>query len=134
PRALELARRLVSETGLPLTYRGGLRSAADIDAAGEAGVTQVVLDSIAFGDAAVLRWAVDRLGGRLLVAVDADGERVRLPPGQHGPLDLADAAGELAYRGVEGFLHTDIGRAGALSGPNDASLRVLLDAVSCPVL
>src|SRR5262245_54448292 len=52
PRALELARRLSAETGLPLAYRGGLRSAADIDAAGEAGVTQVVLDSVAFGDAA----------------------------------------------------------------------------------
>ena len=83
-------------------------------------MSRFVLDRVAFGDAAVLRWAVDRLGSRLLVALDADGDQVRLPLGQQGPLDLADAAGELAYRGVEAFLHTDLGSAGTLTGPAEA--------------
>jgi phosphoribosylformimino-5-aminoimidazole carboxamide ribonucleotide (ProFAR) isomerase len=134
PAALALATLLSAEAGLEVTYRGGLQSAADIDRAGEAGVSRFVLDRVAFGDAAVLRWAVDRLGSRLLVALDADGDQVRLPRGQQGPLDLADAAGELAYRGVEAFLHTDLGVAGTLTGPAEASLARLLEAVACPVV
>src|SRR4051794_16480815 len=134
PAALDLASRLTVEAGLEVTYRGGLSSAADIDRAGEAGVSRFVLDRVAFGDAAVLRWAVDRLGSRLLVALDADGDQVRLPAGQDGPLDLADAAGELAYRGVEAFLHTDVGRAGTLTGPAVPALERLLQAVDSPVL
>src|SRR3954462_12648854 len=73
PAALELAGRLAAEIGVELAYRGGLQSAADIDRVREAGVARVVLDRVAFGDVAVLRWAVNRLGSRLLVALDADG-------------------------------------------------------------
>jgi phosphoribosylformimino-5-aminoimidazole carboxamide ribotide isomerase len=134
PAALDLASRLAAEAGVEVTYRGGLSSAADIDRAGEAAVSRFVLDRVAFGDAAVLRWAVDRLGSRLLVALDADGDQVRLPGGQQGPLDLADAAGELSYRGVEAFLHTDLSVAGTLTGPAEASLARLLEAVDCPVV
>ena len=134
PATLELAARVSRETGLAVTYRGGLSTAADIDRAGAAGVSRFVLDRVAFGDAAVLRWAVDRLGSRLLVALDADGDQVRLPRGQQGPLDLADAAGELAYRGVEAILHTDLGAAGTLTGPAEASLARLLEAVDSSVV
>lgn len=134
PQHLDIARAIAEATGGEVAYRGGLVAAPDVEEAIEAGLSPLVLDTAAFGDAAVLRWAVDLLGARLAVALDLEGDRVRLPFAGASSLTLVDAAGELAYRGVGEFVLCDLGVAGTLAGPNlDAAAR-LCDAVDGSVV
>lgn len=130
-RQLELVRRIAAH-GLPVSYRGGVSTARDVEALVAAGVGQVVLDGAAFGDPAFLRYGLDVLGERLAVALDGEGASVRVPLAS-GPLSLVDAAAEFAYRGVRAFVYTDAGRAGALAGPNLGSLGRLCDAVEARI-
>lgn len=108
---------------------GGLRSRAAIETALATGVDRVVVGTAALADPDLLRWAIDRLGDRLVVALDARGGMVAT----HGWTQVSDrgaveVASELVSRGVRHLLYTDIGRDGTLGGPNLTALRKLAEA------
>jgi phosphoribosylformimino-5-aminoimidazole carboxamide ribotide isomerase len=133
PQALELARRIVDGTGVELWYRGGLMAPGHIEQVRAAGASQLVLESLVLRDAAFLRYALDAFGAQVAVAIDASGARVPSPFADGAELSLPDAAGELAFRGVERLVVSDTARAGTLAGPNLTALRRLLEAVPCTV-
>lgn len=108
---------------------GGLRSRAAIETALATGVDRIVVGTAVIDDHDLLRWAIDRLGDRLVVALDARQGRVAT----HGwtqvsDRDAWDVAQELVSTGVRHLLYTDIGRDGTLGGPNLAALRRLSEA------
>lgn len=108
---------------------GGLRSRAAIETALATGVDRVVVGTAVLDDPDLLRWAIDRLGDGLVVALDARQGKVAT----HGwtqisDRDAWDVAEELVSTGVRHLLYTDISRDGTLGGPNLAALRRLADA------
>jgi phosphoribosylformimino-5-aminoimidazole carboxamide ribotide isomerase len=129
PAQLDVASRVAAATRARVAYRGGVMTAADVARVRGDGFDTVVVDRAAFGDPAVLRWAVDELGDRLAVALDADGDRVRFPDAT-AHLSLVDAVAELSYRGVRNVFYTDVGRAGTLRGPNLDGIVRVCDAAS----
>lgn len=108
---------------------GGLRSKPAIETALATGVDRVVVGTAALADRDLLRWAIDRLGDRLVIALDARQGKVAThgwtKVSQH---DAWDVAAELVRTGVRHLLYTDIGRDGTLGGPNLAALRRLSEA------
>jgi len=89
----------------------------------------VVVGTAVLADRDLLRWAIDRLGDSLVVALDARQGKVAT----HGwtqvsDRDAWDVAEELVSTGVRHLLYTDIGRDGTLGGPNLAALRRLSEA------
>lgn len=105
---------------------GGLRSRAAIETAIAAGADRVVVGTAVLGDDDLLRWAVARLGERLVVAIDARGGKVAT----HGwtrisDVDAVEVAAGLMRTGVRHILYTDIARDGMLEGPNLSALRRL---------
>jgi phosphoribosylformimino-5-aminoimidazole carboxamide ribotide isomerase len=133
PQAVDLARTIVDVTGAELWYRGGLTVPGVVEQVRAAGVSQLVLESLVLRDAAFLRYALDSFGPQVAVAIDASGARVPSPFADGAELSLPDAAGELAFRGVQRLVVSDTARAGTLAGPNLTALRRLLDAVPCAV-
>ena len=133
PQATSLAREIVDATGLELWYRGGLIEPDAVERVQAAGASLLVLESLVLRDAAFLRYALDSVGAQVAVAIDASGARVPCPFADGAELSLPDAAGELAFRGVERLVVSDTARAGTLAGPNLTALRRLLDAVPCSV-
>jgi phosphoribosylformimino-5-aminoimidazole carboxamide ribonucleotide (ProFAR) isomerase len=133
PQALTLAARIADLTGVELWYRGGLATPGSVEAARASGATTLVLDASVLRDAAFLRYALDTFGSQVAVALDSEGARVPSPFGEGAELPLADAAGELAFRGVGALVVTDLARAGTLAGPNLTALRQLLAVVPCRV-
>jgi phosphoribosylformimino-5-aminoimidazole carboxamide ribotide isomerase len=133
PRALEAAAAIAALGGVEVWYRGGLQTPEAVDAARAAGVSLCVLDAGSLADAAYLRYALDNLGDRAAVALEADGFRVVGASPSAPGASLADAAGELAFRGVGSLAVWDVARAGTLAGPNLSALRGLLDGVRCGV-
>ena len=112
-------------------FGGGMRSRAAIETALATGVDRVVVGTAVLQDAELLGWAIDRLGDRLVVALDAKDGKVAT----HGwtvvtDRDAEELAVELVSTGVRHLLYTDIGRDGMLEGPNLPALRRL--AVSAP--
>lgn len=108
---------------------GGLRSRAAIETALATGVERVVVGTAVLSDPDLLRWAIDRLGDGLVVAIDARQGKVAT----HGwtqvsDRDAWDVAADLVSTGVRHLLYTDIGRDGTLGGPNLAALRRISEA------
>jgi phosphoribosylformimino-5-aminoimidazole carboxamide ribotide isomerase len=108
---------------------GGLRSRAAIETAVATGAHRAVVGTAVVDDAVLLRWAIDRLGDRLVVAIDArDGKVATHGWTQVSDRDALEVAAELVRTGVRHLLYTDIGRDGTMEGPNLVSLRRLAEA------
>jgi phosphoribosylformimino-5-aminoimidazole carboxamide ribotide isomerase len=108
---------------------GGLRSRAAIETALATGVDRVVVGTAVLDDSDLLRWAIDRLGDGLVVALDARQGKVAT----HGWTQISDrdaveVATGLVSMGVRRLAYTDIGRDGTLGGPNLTAMRRLAEA------
>jgi phosphoribosylformimino-5-aminoimidazole carboxamide ribotide isomerase len=131
PVNLERLRAIASQTGVPVQYGGGLRSARAIDDALAAGASRVVIGTAAMTDPELLADALERHGPeRVLVGVDVRHGAVAT----HGWLEAsevsaAEALAGLHARGVERFAFTDIDHDGMLDGPDPAAVEEAARAV-----
>jgi phosphoribosylformimino-5-aminoimidazole carboxamide ribotide isomerase len=120
PVNVEHLRRIAAESGVPVQYGGGLRSAEAIEMALAAGAQRIVLGTAAMRDPELLRAALAEHGPeRVLVGVDVRDARVAT----HGWLEASDvsapeALAALHAEGVERFAFTDIDHDGMLDGPD----------------
>ncbi len=131
PLSIEQLRRIAAESGVPVQYGGGLRSAAAIQLALEAGAQRVVLGTAAMRDPELLRSALAEHGPeRVLVGVDVRGGRVAT----HGWLEASEVSAPEALQalraeGVERFAFTDIDHDGMLDGPDLQAVEAAAQAV-----
>lgn len=120
PVNLEQLRRLAAESGVPVQFGGGLRSAKAVADALDAGAARVILGTVAFTDPDVLGEALETHGPeRILVGVDVRDGCVAT----HGWVKSTqtpahDAFAELRGRGVRNFVFTNIDHDGMLDGAN----------------
>jgi len=124
-----LVASITAAFGGTVHYGGGMRSRAAIETGIATGVHRVVVGTAVLQDAELLRWAIDRLGDRLVVALDARDGKVAT----HGwtvtsDQDALAVAANLVSTGVRHLLYTDISRDGMLEGPNLQALRRLAAA------
>jgi phosphoribosylformimino-5-aminoimidazole carboxamide ribotide isomerase len=116
----------VATAGVPVQAGGGLRTAAAIQAAFDAGAARAIVGTAALDDVEAL---AGRFGDRLVVAVDA---REGLVVADGWTSDTGVAAGVLARRcadaGVARLLVTSTRRDGSLVGPDLELLAEVMDA------
>jgi phosphoribosylformimino-5-aminoimidazole carboxamide ribotide isomerase len=135
PRQTDLVRRVVEAVApVPVEVGGGLRDAAAVAAILQAGARWVVLGTRAL-DAAFLGMICRQHPGRVIVAVDARGDRVAV----QGWTDVSDVTViELGRRaraaGAAALLYTDVSRDGTEQGPNVKHTAALAETVDLPVL
>jgi phosphoribosylformimino-5-aminoimidazole carboxamide ribotide isomerase len=120
PVNLEQLRRVASESGVPVQYGGGLRSAAAVEDALGAGAARVILGTVAFTDPDVLSEVLlAHDPERILVGVDVRGGLVATHGWLHTTdIKARDAFAELRRRGVRHFVFTNIDHDGMLDGAN----------------
>ncbi|HYM54852.1 MAG TPA: 1-(5-phosphoribosyl)-5-[(5-phosphoribosylamino)methylideneamino]imidazole-4-carboxamide isomerase [Solirubrobacteraceae bacterium] len=120
PVNLEQLRRVAGESGVPVQYGGGLRSARAVEDALRAGAARVILGTVAFTDPELLREVLNRHPSeQILVAVDVRSGYVAT----HGwvqstNVQAREAFAELQQRGVRHFVFTNIDHDGMLDGAN----------------
>jgi phosphoribosylformimino-5-aminoimidazole carboxamide ribotide isomerase len=120
PVNLDQLGRVARESGVPVQYGGGLRTAGAVADALGAGAERVILGTVAFTEPDVLSAALDAHGPeRVLVGIDVRGGRVAT----HGWLQSTDtrardAFAELRARGARHFVFTNIDHDGMLDGAN----------------
>jgi phosphoribosylformimino-5-aminoimidazole carboxamide ribotide isomerase len=124
PVNLDLIRRMREAAGVDVQLGGGIRTRASLDRALEV-ASRAVIGSLAVSDPdLVAAWleelGADRLTLALDVRIDADGTPLIATHGwtRASTLTLAAAIERYADAGLRHVLCTDIGRDGALTGPN----------------
>ena len=94
PKSLDHLRRIVTETGIPIQYGGGLRTVEAVREALRAGAERAIVGTAAFKDIDFLDDIVAAFGARIVVAVDTkDGmiategwtQTTKLPGGRRDP-------------------------------------------------
>jgi len=123
----------VSGLGVPVQASGGVRTDEQVDALLARGAERVVLGSAALRDRERAEELVRRFDDRLVVGVEADGHTVR-PRGTDLELPLRDLLVWLAGLEVRRYLFTEVGRVGALEGPDLDGIRAFAEVSPAPVV
>ncbi len=117
-------------------FGGGIRSLAHIEAALAAGVSRVVLGTVAVEQPERVREAASRFGAHAIaVGIDVRGGRVRVRGWQaDGGVTAIDLGQQIRAMGVEIVIHTDIERDGLLSGVSAAACAELAETCGLRVI
>jgi phosphoribosylformimino-5-aminoimidazole carboxamide ribotide isomerase len=131
----EAIRRIVDSVPVPVQLGGGIRDMDTLEAYLDLGLEFVILGTAAQKDPEFAAGACRKFPGRVIVGIDARGERVAVE-GWTREIDLGPV--ELARRfedsGVSAVVYTDIQRDGMQTGPNIQATRRLAEAVRIPVI
>ena len=126
---------ILEAVSLPVQLGGGIRSLADVERWIEAGVSRVILGTVAVTEPQVVRAAAHAFPEQIAVSVDVRGGRVAV---QGWTEDSGLGAIEVARRfedaGVSALIITDIDRDGAKQGFNIETFGAVADAVGIPVI
>ncbi len=125
---------IAQEAGVPVQVGGGLRTPSLVDEVLALGAARVLLGTEAILDPAFLRACVERHADRVMVALDTDGEVVKV----RGWTEPAGAFDEVLERLVEAavprLLVTAIARDGTLEGADLDLYRRVRARVDVPIL
>jgi phosphoribosylformimino-5-aminoimidazole carboxamide ribotide isomerase len=124
PRNRDAIRDVVS-LGTPVQASGAAATADEVELLLEAGAARAVLGSAALADRVLVTGLAERLGGRLAIGVETDGDRIRARGRRTVDLPLADSLEWLAETAAERFVVTAVPRVGELSGPDLDGLRAV---------
>lgn len=117
---LEIARTV----NVPVQVGGGIRNMEHVQMYLDGGVARVILGTSAIQDRPFVEEALSQYGGaKVAIGIDARNGYVAT----HGWLETSEVkaeqlAEELAKKGAETFIYTDIARDGTLQGPNIAEI------------
>lgn len=136
PRQAALVAKIVAAVApVPVEAGGGLRDVAAVEAMLETGARWAVVGTRAVLDPAFLADICRRHPGRIIVAVDARGDRVAVKGWtETTPLGVAEAGCRALDAGAAALLYTDVSRDGTEQGPNVKDTAALARAVALPVL
>ncbi len=126
---------ICKEVTVPVEVSGGLRTMEDVETAAGWGAKRIQLGSAAVHEPALVSRVVARFPGMIVVAIDTrggealtDGWRTR------SGTDALTLAREMVERGAPRIMVTDIGRDGALEGPNVALAAEFAAVLAAPVV
>lgn len=110
---------IAAGVNVPVQVGGGLRSLADVEKLLGLGVSRVIIGTAAINDHAFTAAVLAKYGDKVAIGIDARGGFVAT----HGWLNTSevraeDLAKELAAKGAQTFIYTDISRDGMMQGPN----------------
>jgi phosphoribosylformimino-5-aminoimidazole carboxamide ribotide isomerase len=126
---------ILHAVSLPVQLGGGIRTLADIERWIEAGVSRVILGTMAVREPQVVREAAKACPEQIAVSVDVRGGKVALQGWtEDSDLDAITVARRFEDVGVSALIITDIDRDGTTLGFNVEAFGAIADAVSIPVI
>jgi len=129
-----VVRQIIKAVDVPIEFGGGIRTIEDVRQLCDAGVTRVVVGTMAAEQPDMLVKFVDEFPEKICVGIDARDGRVMTRGWETAtPLMAVDLARSVAECGVERIIYTDIARDGALVGPNIEQTLAVAEAAKVRV-
>lgn len=126
---------ILNAVSVPVQLGGGIRSLVDIERWIEAGVSRVILGTVAVTDPEVVRQAAKRWPEQIAVSVDVRAGKVATQGWTADTdLDAITVARRFEDAGVGALIITDIDRDGTVMGFNVDAFGAIADAVTIPVI
>lgn len=126
---------ILSAVAIPCQLGGGIRDMATIEMWLAAGVSRVILGTVAVRDPALVRDACRAFPGRVAVGIDAKGGKVAVQGwAETSELTATELARRFEDAGVAAIIYTDIDRDGVLAGLNLTATLALAEETSIPVI
>ena len=120
---------------VPIQVGGGIRDMETIEMYVDAGVSKVIIGSVALYNPRLVKDACKRFEDKIVVGIDARNGRVAVEGWSRTSETRAiDLAKEFESCGVAAINFTDIHRDGMQTGPNIEETAAMADAVSIPVV
>lgn len=131
----EAVQSILASTDVPVQLGGGIRTRAHIDHWLEAGISRVILGTVALRDPDLVKAAARALPGQVVVGIDAKEGMVAVEGwAETSDMKAVELARAFEGCGVAGLIVTDIARDGMKTGVNVTFTGELADAVSIPVI
>ena len=128
-------RAILSAIKIPLQLGGGIRDRDAIESWLTAGVTRVILGTVAVSNPALVAEAARAHPGRIAVGIDARNGKVAVKGwAEESTVSALELAKRFEGAGVAAIIFTDISRDGMMEGANIESTAALARAVSIPVI
>ncbi|MEO0467842.1 MAG: 1-(5-phosphoribosyl)-5-[(5-phosphoribosylamino)methylideneamino]imidazole-4-carboxamide isomerase [Pseudomonadota bacterium] len=126
---------ILAATDVPVQLGGGIRTRAHIDTWLQAGVSRVILGTVALRDPELVKSAARALPGQVVVGIDAKDGMVAVEGwAETSDMSAVELAKQFEGCGVAALIVTDIARDGMKTGVNVAFTGQIADAVSIPVI
>lgn len=126
---------ILSAVSVPVQLGGGIRSLKDIERWIEAGVSRVILGTVAVKEPKIVLDAAKRWPEQIAVSVDVRKGKVAVDGWTaDSDLDAITVAKRFEDAGVGALIVTDIDRDGTVMGFNVEAFGAMADAVSIPVI
>jgi phosphoribosylformimino-5-aminoimidazole carboxamide ribotide isomerase len=126
---------ILSAVSIPVQLGGGIRTLADVERWIEAGVSRVILGTVAVKQPEVVIEAARRFPEQIAVSVDVRGGKVAVQGWTaDSDLDAITVAKRFEDAGVGALIITDIDRDGTVMGFNVEAFGAIADAVKIPVI
>jgi len=120
---------------LPIQLGGGIRDLEGIEFWLSAGITRVILGTVALSNPSLVKEAARAFPGRIVVGADAKGGKIATQGwAETSELSPSELGKRFEDAGVAAILFTDVDRDGLLGGVNVAATAALARAVSIPVI
>ncbi|WP_191251530.1 1-(5-phosphoribosyl)-5-[(5-phosphoribosylamino)methylideneamino]imidazole-4-carboxamide isomerase [Kordiimonas sediminis] len=126
---------ILKRTNVPMQLGGGIRDIATMERWLDAGVSRLILGTLAVKDPDLVKEACRLFPGKIAVGIDALKGMVAVEGwAEQSTLEVTTLAMKFEDAGVAAIIHTDIDRDGTLEGVNAYASSLLADAVSIPVI
>ncbi|WP_240606376.1 1-(5-phosphoribosyl)-5-[(5-phosphoribosylamino)methylideneamino]imidazole-4-carboxamide isomerase [Phenylobacterium kunshanense] len=126
---------ILSSVSIPVQLGGGIRTLADIERWIEAGVSRVILGTVAVKQPEIVIEAARKYPEQIAVSVDVRKGKVAVDGWTaDSDLDAITVAKRFEDVGVAALIVTDIDRDGTVMGFNVEAFGAMADAVSIPVI
>ena len=126
---------ILEAVSVPVQLGGGIRSLKDIERWIEAGVSRVILGTVAVTEPEIVKEAARLWPEQIAVSVDVRGGKVATQGWtESSDLDAVTVARRFEDGGVGALIITDIDRDGTVMGFNVEAFGAIADAVAIPVI
>jgi phosphoribosylformimino-5-aminoimidazole carboxamide ribotide isomerase len=135
PVNVDAVHSIINTVDIPVQLGGGIRTFEQIETWNEAGVSRVILGTVAVKDPDLVRRACAEFPGQIALGIDAVNERVATEGWvEASAIPAIDLARRFEDAGAAAIIYTDIDRDGTGQGLNIESTKKLAEAVSIPVI
>lgn len=135
PKNFDLIRDICSALDIPVQLGGGIRDVETAKAYVEAGVSRLIIGTVALEQPELFGEMCAALPGRIGVSLDAvDGALKTKGWVEDAGQSIFDVLPRLTEQGASFIIYTDISRDGMQSGVNLPALEKLVEAADLPVI